>query len=141
VRAQFDLRTATEPPNGLNQSLDSLAALLKAQGFFDGVVAFSQGSGTIIGAMMVSLLQGGNTRRKAFESAAQLNTIDAFKYPGSFSDVGTRQGSRLVFYGGRHFVPVEEGNVEVAARFVEGCLRVGNTEWATDTLAPAVLLS
>jgi pimeloyl-ACP methyl ester carboxylesterase len=176
MSAWFDLRSVTEPPNGLDQSLDSLAALLKAQGPFDGVVAFSQG--TIIGAILASLLQG-NSRRRAYESAAQ-RTIHTFRYPDSFSDlkhpplkfalfyasqVGTGAysdwlyesprietrfchffglldsmvsheqrdvvsvklgggvGSRLVFHDGGHFVPTDDGNVEIAARFVEECMR------------------
>jgi hypothetical protein len=180
MNAWFDLRSATEPPNGLNTSLDFLAALLKTEGPFDGVIAFSQG--TIIGAILASLLQG-TARRKAYESAAQHRTTPTFRYPDSFSDLdhpplkfalfyasqvgmgaysdwlyesprietrfchffgsldsmvsheqrdvvsvklGGGEGSRLVFHDGGHFVPMDSGNIEVAARFVEGCM------WAAD---------
>jgi hypothetical protein len=68
MRAWFDLRIVHNPPTGIHQSLDLLAAVLKSQGPFDGVVAFSQG--TIVGAMVASLLQG-DIRRRAYEAALE----------------------------------------------------------------------
>ena len=66
MRAWFDLRIVHNPPTGVLRSLDLLAAVLKTQGPFDGIVAFSQG--TVVGAMVASLLQG-EIRRRAYEAA------------------------------------------------------------------------
>jgi hypothetical protein len=92
--AWFDLRGVNEPPNGLHKSLDLLAAVLKAQGPFDGVIAFSQG--TVVGAMVASLLQG-EARRKAYDSASQ-HRADIFRYPDAFLDVNHPPFKFALFY-------------------------------------------
>lgn len=178
MRAWFDLRIVRNPPTGMNKSLEMLAEVLEQQGPFDGFIAFSQG--TVVGAMIASLLQG-PTRRRAYELASQLNPKDTFAYPHSFlnlrhpplkfalcyaSRVGTGSYSdwmyenprvetpfchffgkwdpmvsfeereavlkrlcedgecpRIFVHGGGHFVPNDQRSTEVAAGFVEQCMR------------------
>lgn len=81
MRAWFDLRIVQNPPTGLNRSLDMLAEVLKEQGPFDGIIAFSQG--TVVGAMLASLLQGA-TRHRAYELASLQTPSNTFAYPTSF---------------------------------------------------------
>jgi pimeloyl-ACP methyl ester carboxylesterase len=97
MRAWFDLRIVRNPPTGIYRSLDLLAATLKSEGPFDGIVAFSQG--TVVGAMVASLLQG-NVRRRAYEAALeQSNTI--FDYPESFLDIRHPLLKFALFYASR----------------------------------------
>ena len=76
----FDLRGGSEPPSELYKLLSLLAAVLKSQGPFDGDIAFSQG--TVVGAIVASLLQG-DARRKAYDSASQY-TGNILRYPDAF---------------------------------------------------------
>jgi hypothetical protein len=92
--AWFDLRGVHKSPNGLHTSLDLLATVLKTQGPFDGVIAFSQG--TVVGAMVASLLQG-EARRKAFDSASQ-HTVDVMEYPDAFRDINHPPFKFALFY-------------------------------------------
>lgn len=84
MRAWFDLRIVQNPPTGLNRSLDMLAGVLKERGPFDGIIAFSQG--TVVGAMLASLLQG-PTRHRAYELASLQNPSNTFAYPSSFMNL------------------------------------------------------
>jgi len=92
--AWFDIRGASEPPNGLYKSLDLVAAVLKSQGPFDGVVAFSQG--TVVGAIVASLLQG-DARRKAYDLASQ-RTVNILRYPDAFLDMTHPPFKFALFY-------------------------------------------
>lgn len=98
MRAWFDLRAARDPPNGLHISLAYLAAVLKTQGPFDGMIAFSQG--TVIGAMVASLLQGITSRQKAYDSAFQQST-HILEYPQAFSDISHPPFKFALFYASR----------------------------------------
>ncbi|KAM0707916.1 hypothetical protein Q7P35_004565 [Cladosporium inversicolor] len=97
MRAWFDLRIVHYPPAGVIQSLDLLAAVLKSQGPFDGIIAFSQG--TVIGAMVASLLQG-DIRRKAYEIALE-QSGDIFDYPESFLKLRYPPLKFALFYASR----------------------------------------
>jgi len=92
--AWFDLRGVGEPPNGLHRSLELIATILKTQGPFDGVIAFSQG--TVVGAMVASLLQG-EARRKAYYSASK-HTPDILRYPEAFRDLEHPPFKFALFY-------------------------------------------
>ena len=92
--AWFDLRGVHKSPNGLHKSLDFLATVLKTQGPFDGVIAFSQG--TVVVAMVASLLQG-EARRKAYDSASQ-HTVDVMEYPDAFRDIDHPPFKFALFY-------------------------------------------
>ena len=78
--AWHTLHTTQDPPPGYQQSLDTLAEVLKREGPFDGILGFSQG--TILAVMIASLLEG-NPRREAFEHA-QREYPDSFPFPGSY---------------------------------------------------------
>jgi len=92
--AWFDLRGVSEPPNGLHNSLDMLAAVLKTQGPFDGVIAFSQG--TVVGAMVASLLHG-EARLEAYDSASQ-HAVDILRYPDAFRGIKHPPFKFALFY-------------------------------------------
>lgn len=97
MRAWFDVRIVRNPPTGLYCSLESLAAVLKTQGPFDGIIAFSQGS--IVGAMVASLLEG-DVRRKAYEDALE-QSDDILDYPESFLDIRHPPLKFALFYASR----------------------------------------
>lgn len=97
MRAWFDLRVVRNPPNGLHKSLAVLAAVLGAQGPFDGVIAFSQG--TVVGAMVASLLQG-VTRYSAYESALRQSS-DILEYPEAYLDISHPPFKFAIFYASR----------------------------------------
>jgi pimeloyl-ACP methyl ester carboxylesterase len=97
MRAWFDLRIVRNPPTGIHRSLDLLAAVLKNQGPFDGIVAFSQG--TVVGAMVASLLQG-DVRRRAYEAALE-QLDDILDYPESFLDIRHPPLKFALFYASR----------------------------------------
>lgn len=97
MRAWFDLRVVRNPPKGLHQSLALLAAVLEAQGPFDGIVAFSQG--TVVGAMVASLLQGA-TRYNAYEAALK-QSHDIFKYPEAYLHISHPPFKFALFYASR----------------------------------------
>lgn len=60
----FALHDRQDPPRGWLESLSALASILKTEGPFDGVIAFSQGG--CLAGHIASLLQG-SVRREAFE--------------------------------------------------------------------------
>lgn len=97
MRAWFDLRIVRNPPNGIHRSLDLLAAVLEKQGPFDGVLAFSQG--TVVGAMVASLLQG-DVRRRAYEAALE-QSDDILDYPESFANIRHPPLKFALFYASR----------------------------------------
>lgn len=97
MRAWFDLRIVRNPPTGIHRSLDLLAVVLKDQGPFDGIVAFSQG--TVVGAMVASLLQG-DIRRRAYEDALE-QSDDILDYPESFLDIRHPPLKFALFYASR----------------------------------------
>ncbi|KAM0722271.1 hypothetical protein Q7P37_001712 [Cladosporium fusiforme] len=97
LRAWFHLRYVQDPPLGLSQSLDMLAEVLRRDGPFDGVIAFSQG--TIIAAMLASLLQG-KSRYRAYEEALQLSS-KTMSYPKAFLDILHPPLKFGVLYAGR----------------------------------------
>ena len=97
MRAWFDVRGVRNPPTGLHRSLEFLAATLKALGPFDGIVAFSQG--TIVGAIVASLLQG-DVRRRAYEAALE-QSDDILEYPTSFADIRHPPLKFALFYASR----------------------------------------
>jgi len=97
MRAWFDLRIVRNPPTGIHRSLDLVAAVLKSQGPFDGIVAFSQG--TIVGAMVASLLQG-DVRRGAYENALE-RPDDILAYPGSSINIRHPPLKFALFYASR----------------------------------------
>jgi dihydrofolate reductase len=74
-----------------------LAATLKAHGPFDGIIAFSQG--TVVGAMVASLLQG-DVRRRAYEAALE-QSDNIFKYPEKFLDIRHPPLKFALFYASR----------------------------------------
>lgn len=97
MRAWFDLRIVQNPPTGIHRSLDLLAATLKREGPFDGIVAFSQG--TVVGAMVASLLQG-DVRRRAYEAALE-QSGDILDYPESFLGIRHPPLKFALFYASR----------------------------------------
>ncbi|KAL4812989.1 serine hydrolase-domain-containing protein [Aspergillus spinulosporus] len=72
-----------DPPRGLFESLDIAAEILRAEGPFDGVICFSQGS--VIGSMVASLLEGPRRRQRFDEYAASFP--GAVQYPESFKNL------------------------------------------------------
>lgn len=97
LRAWFHLRYVDDPPLGLSQSLDVLADVLRREGPFDGVISFSQG--TVIAAMLASLLQG-ESRRGAYEAALQLSP-KVMPYPDAFLNLQHPPFKFGVMYAGR----------------------------------------
>lgn len=83
LRAWFHLRYVQDPPLGLRESLRMLAHVLRHEGPFDGVIAFSQG--TVVAAMVASLLQR-KSRRRAYEKALKLSP-KIMSYPDEYSDL------------------------------------------------------
>ncbi|KAL8784390.1 MAG: hypothetical protein Q9213_003990 [Squamulea squamosa] len=78
--AWHTLHNVQDPPPGYELSLDVLADVLRSEGPFDGVLAFSQG--TILAVMIASLLEG-SPRREAFVRFQQ-EYPEAFPYPESY---------------------------------------------------------
>ena len=173
LRAWFDLRNVQDLPRGLWQSLDMLAEVLRRDGTFDGVIAFSQG--TVLAALLASLLQG-KPRQDAYRRAQQKSANAAvMPYPeaflkvrhppfkfgilyagrvgsGTYSDwlyadppivtpfchfvgqwdpmvdheerdavlakLSADHGSRTIFHGGGHFVPVDDASIEHVIGFI-----------------------
>lgn len=74
-----------------------LAEVLKREGPFDGVIAFSQG--TILAAIMASLLEG-QTRVDAFQRALQISP-DIMPYPGTFINLRHPPFRFGILYAGR----------------------------------------
>ena len=97
LRAWFHLRYVQDPPHGLFQSLDMLAEVLKRDGPFDGVMAFSQG--TILAAILASLLEG-QARIDAFHRAVQISP-DIMPYPGKFINLRHPPFKFGILYAGR----------------------------------------
>jgi hypothetical protein len=97
LRAWFQLRYVQDPPHGLFQSLDMLAEILKRDGPFDGVIAFSQG--TILAAILASLLEG-QTRVDAFHRASQISP-DIMPYPDTFINLRHPPLKFGILYAGR----------------------------------------
>lgn len=97
MRSWFDLRIVHNRPNGIHQSLDPVAATLKSEGLFDGIIAFSQG--TVVGAMVASLLQG-DVRRRACEDALE-QSDDILDYPESFLNIRHPPLKFALFYASR----------------------------------------
>lgn len=97
LRAWFYLRYVQDPPHGLCQSLDLLAEVLNRDGPFDGVVAFSQG--TVIAAMVASLLQG-KVRFEAHEKALRISA-HIMPYPEAFLKVQHPPLKFGILYAGR----------------------------------------
>lgn len=125
MRAWFDVRIVRNPPTGLHRSLESLAAVLKAQGPFDGIIAFSQG--TIVGAMVASLLEG-DVRRRAYEAALE-QSDDILDYPGSFLDIRHPPLKFALFYASR----VGTGNTADGCITIRGSTRRFATSMANGT--------
>jgi hypothetical protein len=86
-------RPATEPPTykGIQDGLASVAALLKTEGPFDGVVGFSQGA--CLAFIVASLLE---PNRKASFDAAVTNS-DGVEFPESFLPENTGDHPPLKF--------------------------------------------
>jgi len=88
LRAWFHLRYVQDPPHGLFESLDLIAGVLEREGPFDGIVAFSQG--TVLAAMVASMLQEGGVRRGAYEEALRKsprdNATGIMPYPQAFEN-------------------------------------------------------
>lgn len=97
MRAWFDLRIVHDPPKGLHHSLAFLAGVLETQGPFDGVIAFSQG--TVVGAMVASLLQG-IVRERAYDMALQ-QSANILPYPEAFRNVRHPSFKFALFYATR----------------------------------------
>lgn len=97
LRAWFQLRYVQDPPHGLFQSLDMLAEILKRDGPFDGVIAFSQG--TILAAILASLLEG-QTRVDAFHRASQISP-HIMPYPDTFINLRHPPFKFGILYAGR----------------------------------------
>lgn len=81
--AWFKLHHTQEPPDGLLQSLNMLADVLKKEGPFDGVIGFSQGSA--LAGLIASLLEG-PARREAFKRHLALYPT-SFPYPEPFKNL------------------------------------------------------
>ncbi|KAI4234030.1 MAG: hypothetical protein LQ349_004045 [Xanthoria aureola] len=81
--AWHTLHAVQDPPPGYQQSLDILADVLRREGPFDGVLAFSQG--TILAVMIASILEG-SPRREAFVRFQQ-EWPEAFPYPESYKNL------------------------------------------------------
>ena len=78
-------RDDSDPPEyvGIENALDEVAKILKAEGPFDGVIGFSQGA--CFAAVVASLLEG-ESRQKAFQEA-QSKSKHAIEYPRSFQEL------------------------------------------------------
>jgi pimeloyl-ACP methyl ester carboxylesterase len=87
LRAWFHLRYVQDPPHGLFESLDLIAGVLEREGPFDGIVAFSQG--TVLAAMVASMLQEGGVRHGAYEEATRNSSQDAaiMPYPEAYKNL------------------------------------------------------
>ncbi|KAL4928075.1 serine hydrolase-domain-containing protein [Aspergillus undulatus] len=72
-----------EPPIGLLDSIDHVAEILRDKGPFDGIICFSQGS--VVGAMVASLLEGPR-RRQRFEEYSATNP-EAVRFPDAYKDL------------------------------------------------------
>lgn len=85
-------RPATEPPTykGIEDGLASIAALLKAEGPFDGVVGFSQGA--CLAFIVASLLEV--NRKESFDAAIK---TDGVQFPESFLPENTGNQPPLKF--------------------------------------------
>jgi predicted esterase len=83
LRAWFHLRYVASPPSGLSRSLDIIADVLKREGPFDGIIAFSQG--TLLAGMVASLLQG--ERRETAHCKALSSSTAVFGYPEAFREL------------------------------------------------------
>ncbi|KAM0714728.1 hypothetical protein Q7P37_009745 [Cladosporium fusiforme] len=97
LRAWFDLRYAATIPPGLPESLMVIADVLRREGPFQGIIAFSQG--TLLAAMVASLLQGDARRiahRKALGAARAV-----VQYPCAFQDLVHPPFKFGVLYAGR----------------------------------------
>jgi len=101
LRAWFHLRYVQDPPHGLFESLDLIAGVLKRDGPFDGVVAFSQG--TVLAVMVASLLQEGGVREKAYEEALRNSSRNAaiMPYPEAFKNLQHAPLKFGILYAGR----------------------------------------
>ena len=86
-------RPATEPPTykGIEDGLASVAALLKTEGPFDGVVGFSQGA--CLAFIVASLLEP--NRRVSFDAA--VTSSDGVEFPESFLPKNTGNHPPLKF--------------------------------------------
>lgn len=83
LRAWFHLRYVSEAPPGLSTSLAAIANILRDEGPFDGVIAFSQG--TLIAGMVASLLEGNIPHDLSADDPNR--SLTAFEYPEAFLDI------------------------------------------------------
>ena len=82
--AWHTLHDTRDPPTGFEDSLDTLADILRTEGPFDGILGFSQGA--VLAVIIASLLEG-EFRREAFKRA-QEEFPGSFPYPLSFKILG-----------------------------------------------------
>jgi hypothetical protein len=80
LRGWFDLRDTNKPPAGLHRSMCLIAQTLEAEGPFQGIIAFSQG--TTVATVAASLLEG-SRRRRAYRTARRRNH-NIMRYPPAF---------------------------------------------------------
>jgi pimeloyl-ACP methyl ester carboxylesterase len=101
LRAWFHLRYVQDPPHGLFESLDLIAGVLAREGPFDGIVAFSQG--TVLAAMVASMLQEGGVRHGAYEEAIRNSSRDAaiMPYPEAYKTLRHPPLKFGILYAGR----------------------------------------
>jgi pimeloyl-ACP methyl ester carboxylesterase len=100
LRAWFHLRYVLDPPHGFFESLDLIAGVLERDGPFDGVVAFSQG--TVLAAMVASMLQEKGVRHGAYEEALKKSqNATIMPYPQSFKDLQHPPLKFGILYAGR----------------------------------------
>jgi pimeloyl-ACP methyl ester carboxylesterase len=101
LRAWFHLRYVLDPPHGFFESLNLIAGVLEREGPFDGIVAFSQG--TVLAAMVASMLQEGGVRRRAYEEAIRNSSREAaiMPYPEAFKNLQHPPLKFGILYAGR----------------------------------------
>nr|OQO24306.1 hypothetical protein B0A51_09481 [Rachicladosporium sp. CCFEE 5018] len=81
LRGWFEASQASNPPDGLVTSLGDLALVLESEGPFAGIIALSLG--TILAAMLASLLHGGTIIETHEETIR--NVVEAMPYPECFA--------------------------------------------------------
>lgn len=81
--AWFSMYYHYDPPNGLYDTFQLIAHILKTEGPFDGIMGFSQGSA--ICSMVASILEG-QFRKQAFD-IAKLNLPSSIPFPSMFENL------------------------------------------------------